>query len=548
MKKIIKIALVLFIVLSLFGCQKKNKQTEDIYIVFTSDVHCGFEENVGWASLKAYVNMLKSKHNDVLFVDCGDYLQGGAIGTLTKGEFVVQLMNDMEYDIVTIGNHDFDYGTDRLKELMGEIKTSIIASNVKYTGGKENIFKDTPEYLIKEANGVKIGFIGILTPTTTISSTPSYFMEDGEYVYDFYSGNNGQDLYDKIQEVVNEVRKQGADYVIALSHLGTADKDGVYRSIPLIANTEGIDVVFDGHSHSVIFGDEYPNKNGESVLLCSVGTKLQNIGTLIIDDASGEMQTVLISQYEDQDQDTINKLEEINKELNTVLSQKVGEVDFDLTITDKEGIRIVRSRESNLGNLFADAFRYASGTQIGLTNGGGCRATIKAGDITYSDLLSAAPFQNQTASVYATGQQILDYLEFTSRNTQKIYKLDGNPVGESGCFSQVSGLKYTIDTSIESAVMLDENQMFCGFSSDARRVKDVYVLEGDEYVPIDKEKTYTVGSVNYLLFEPGDGNNILNNCEPIIFEGITDVEALKNYIEEFGVEQYRTYGDRITIE
>ena len=96
--------------------------------------------------------------------------------------------------------------------------------------------------------------------------------------------------------------------------------------------------------------------------------------------------------------------------------------------------------------------------------------------------------------------------------------------------------------------MLDENQLFCGFSSDARRVKDVYVLEGDEYVPIDKEKTYTVGSTNYLLFEPGDGNNVFNDCEPIIFEGITDVEALKNYIEEFGLEQYRTTEGRINIE
>ena len=548
MKKIARILIVLLIALSLFGCQKKKKQTEDIYIVFTSDVHCGFEGNINWSSLKAYVNKLKSKHNDVLLVDCGDYLQGGPTGTLSKGDFVVKLMNDMGYDIVTVGNHEFDFGMERLSELMGEMQADIVVSNVAYTGNKENIFKDTPEYLIREVNGVKIGFLGILTPTTTVSSTPSNFMEDGKYVYDFYSGNNGQDLYDKVQEVVNEVRKQGADYVIALSHLGSADKDGVYNSISLISHTEGIDAVLDGHSHSVIFEDEYPNKNGEDVVVCSVGTKMENIGTVIIDDTTGEIQTVLISQYDEEDQETLNKLEEINKDLDVILSTKVTETDFDLSITDEEGIRIVRTRECNIGNLFADAFRYATGTQIGVDNGGGIRASIKAGEITYADLLEAAPFQNQTASVYATGQQILDYLEFTTRNTQKIYKLDGNAVGEAGCFAQVSGLKFTVDTSIESAVMLDENQLFCGFSSDARRVKDVYVLEGDEYVPIDKEKTYTVGSTNYLLFEPGDGNNVFNDCEPIIFEGITDVEALKNYIEEFGLEQYRTTEGRINIE
>ena len=547
MKRIIKLCTILFIVLSLCGCQKQQKQTEDIYIVFTSDVHCGFEDNLTWPSLKAYVNSLKKEHNDVLLVDCGDYLQGGTYGTLSKGQYVVDLMNQMGYDIITIGNHEFDYGVDRLAEMMKQLDAEIILSNVKYSGNRENIFKDTPEYAIRELNGVKVGFVGILTPLTPTSSTPSYFEEDGKLVYDFYSGDNGQELYDKVQEVVDEVRKQGAKYVVALSHMGSSAKVDAFTSIAMIANTEGIDVVFDGHSHSIITEDKYPNKKGEDVIMCSAGTKLQDVGTLIID-TEGNMTTMLMSEYADKDQDTINKLQEIDEKLNVLLSEKVAESDFDLAITDEEGIRMARTREVNLGDLFADAFRYATNAQIGFVNGGGVRATIKAGEITYGDLLEASPFQNTLGSAYATGQQILDFLEYNSMAVEKIYKLDGKAVGEKGSFSQVSGLKYTIDTSVESAVMLDENNMFKGFSSDDRRVKDVYVLEGDEYVPIDKDKTYVVGSSSYILFEPGDGNNILNDCETIIREGMIDIEAIVDYVKQFGVEQYRTTGDRITVE
>lgn len=548
MKKLISILVSLLIALSLFGCQKQQKQTEDIYIVFTSDVHCGYETNINWASLKSYVNSLKSEHNDVMLVDCGDYLQGGTIGTLSKGQYVVDLMNKMDYDIITIGNHEFDYSVDRLSELMDQMEAEIVLSNVIYTGSRENIFKDTPEYIIKEINGVKVGFIGLLTPTTPLTSTPSHFKENDEFVYDFYYGDDGHKLFNKTQEVVNEVRKQGAKYVVALSHLGSNEtKSGVYTSINLIANTEGIDVVLDGHSHSVYTEERFPNRNGEDVVLSSVGTKLQEIGTLIID-TEGNISTMLISEYADQDQETLNQLEEVKKKLDVILQEKVGETEFDLANADEEGIRMCRSREVNAGDLMADAFRYETGTQIAFCNGGGVRTTIKAGDITYGDILDLAPFQNTVASIYATGQQILDFMEYSVMKTERIYKLDGNAVGEFGAFPQCSGIKYTIDTSKDAGVELDENGVFKQFTSDERRIKDVYVLEGDEYVPLDKDKTYTVGGISYLFFEPGDGNNIFNNCEPIIEEGITDVEAIKNYIEKFGVEQYRTTGDRIRVE
>ncbi|MBP5280535.1 MAG: bifunctional metallophosphatase/5'-nucleotidase [Erysipelotrichaceae bacterium] len=548
MKRITKLCIILLAVAALFGCQKQQKQTEDIYIVFTSDVHCGFEDNIPLPSLKAYVDSVKSEHKDALLLDCGDYLQGGTIGTLSKGQFVIDLMNEVGYDIVTVGNHEFDYGMDRLSDLLGQLKSEVVLSNVKYTGTKGNIFQNTPEYIIKELNGVKVGFIGLLIPTAPVSSTPSLFMEGDEFVYDFYSGNEGQDLFNRTQEVVDEVRKQGVKYVVALSHLGSTAKAGVYNVISMIANTEGIDIVLDGHSHSVIAGDLYPNKNGEDVLLCSVGTKLEYIGTVIID-TEGKFSSVLISEYNETDENTAAALEKVKGELNVILSEKITEVDFDLPISDEEGVRITRSRETTTGDLVADAFRHAYDAQIGIVNGGSVRKTILAGDVTYGNLLDVVPFQNTMGVINATGQNILDYLEFCCMKTDKIYKLDGNAVGEFGGFAQVSGLKYTIDTSKDAQIQYDENQLFAGFGSEERRVKDVYVLEGDEYVPIDPEKIYTVCSSSYLLFEPGDGNNILNDCEPLVTEGIMDVTALRNYVEEFGIgDEYRTTQGRITVE
>lgn len=531
------------------GCKKQEtKQSEDIYIVYTSDVHCSIDENFTFASLKAYINELKSEHSGVLLVDCGDFLQGGTLGSLSKGEYVVEMMNEMGYDVVTYGNHEFDYGMDQLSKCIKEMNFETVASNVSYTGTKENIFKDVPEYVIKEINGIRIGFIGILTPQSLTSSTPAFFKEDDKFVYDFYSKNEGRDLFDKVQSVVDETRKHGAKYVVALSHLGSEYELNPYNSIALIANTTGIDVVLDGHSHSIIVENKYPNRNGEDVILSSVGTKLEEVGTLIID-TEGNMTTMHMAEYANKDAEMESKVAAAYARINDILSQPIGTSEYPLYVNDEEGIRMVRSRETNCGDFVADAYRYVMGTQIAVANAGGVRADIPAGVITYNDLFSITPFQNHMASAYVSGQQILDDLEISSSSTEALYKFDGNAVGENGGFRQVSGLKYTIDTSVESAVIMDENNFFAGFSSDARRIKDVYVLEGDEYVPLEKDKIYTIAATDYVLFGSGGGNSIYSTSEPIVASGMSDVEALKKYFTEVGVtEQYKTVQDRITVK
>ena len=195
---------------------------------------------------------------------------------------------------------------------------------------------------------------------------------------------------------------------------------------------------------------------------------------------------------------------------------------------------MVRARETTLGDFCADALRYYMGTDVAIVNGGGVRANVEAGELTYGDLLAVMPFQNELASCYASGQQIVDALEYCSRITEGIYKLDGNAVGENGGFLQVSGLKYTVDTSIPTSVILDGDNMFAGFAGEERRVKDVMVLENGEYVPIDPQKTYSVAATSYVLFHKGDGNTAFEGCEAIVEEGPVDVTALIEYARSLG--------------
>lgn len=549
MKKLINIILIITMVFGLCSCKQTKQLEDDIYIFYTSDVHCGIEDNMTMSSLKALVDDTKAEHPYVALVDTGDYIQGGAIGMLSKGEIIIDVMNEMGYDVATFGNHEFDYGLDQLSKLMGMMKFQPTVCNIEYSGSKESIFKDVPKYVIKDFDGVKVAFIGVATPETVKDTNPSYYQEDGVYVYDFGGKEEGKQLAQRVQSTVDEVRKNGADYVVVLSHLGSADENVPCDSITLIGNTRGIDVVIDGHSHSVIVEDKYTNLDGEDVTLSSVGTKMEAIGQLIIG-KDGSITTMHIQTYDKKNESIDSIIAEANNELNTILSQEISYTDHTIWMYDENGIRMARNRETPAGNFIADALRYETGADIGIVNGGGVRSGIPEGTITYQDLLNVCPFNNELVTVYATGQQIVDGLEYGANQTQAIYTLDEKPVGEFGTFMVVSGLKYTIDTSIESACLTDDNDMFIGYSSDARRVKDVYVLQDGEYVPIDLEKTYTVTGFDHTITNCGGGMTVFKDCEIVNTGALVDVEALIEYTKSLDsfTDKYVGVEGRITIE
>ncbi len=525
MKKTLIFLLTVLSLCGLIGCQ--GAQKEDVHVFFTSDVHCGVNENVSFGGLMSLIKERKEQKRNVLLVDCGDNLQGGTLGSMTKGEAIVDLMNEMGYDVATLGNHDFDYGMERLRELLNKAEYTVLNANMSYTGNKKDLFADLPAYVIKSFGATKVAFVGVLTPESPTSSTPAFFKEDGKIVYDFCAGEDGMRLARRVQEAVDKARKEGADYVVVISHLGSIAENYPNDSITLISHTHGIDAVLDGHSHSVVEGIPYPNDEGKDVLLASVGTKLEYVGELIL--SKDGISAVLYSEVNEKDEETEALVNASFQKLDDILSQHLAHSSFDLPITNSDNIRISRSRECTLGNLLCDMLMEKYGTDVAVLNGGAIRKTVSAGEITYNDALNVLPFGNMFAVVKASGQMILDCLEFGAQKTENAVSFEGNPVGEFGGFIQVGGLKYGIDTSIPSPVVLDENAMLSAIEG-KRRVYGVQVLVDGKYEDIDPEKLYTVAGGNYVLLNDGDGNTAFHDAE-VLDEGVLlDLDVFCEYL------------------
>ena len=228
--------------------EKAADKNGDIYILFTSDVHCGVNQGFGYAGLERVKDTLEENGYETILVDDGDSIQGEAIGTLSKGEAIVDLMNEVGYDVAIPGNHEFDYGTERFLELVQKAEYPYISCNFTYLN--ESVLEP---YVIKEAAGKKIAFVGVTTPRTMRGSTPAYFQnESGEYVYGFMQDDQtGAKIYQAIQNAVDAARAEGADYVYLIAHLGNEEECRPWTYADVIANTNGIDVVLDGHSHDM---------------------------------------------------------------------------------------------------------------------------------------------------------------------------------------------------------------------------------------------------------------------------------------------------------
>ena len=502
----------------------------DIVILYTNDVHCGVDDNLGYAGLATVKNALEAQGKHVVLVDNGDAVQGDTIGTLSNGEYIIDIMNEAGYDVATPGNHEFDYGMDQFLALTEKANFPYVSANFVDADG--NTVLDP--YVIKDVAGVKIAFVGISTPKTITTSTPKYFQDDnGNYIYGFMQDETGEKLYTAVQSAVDAARAEGAQIVIAMAHLGIEEDCSPWTSSEVIVNTTGIDAVLDGHSHSMLACEKVKNKDGQEVILTSTETKLAYIGCLTIKD-DGSMTSTLIS--DNGMKDFVGGIQEEFEELvNTVVASTA----VDLVIKDPaSGERIVRVTETNLGDLCADAYRAMSGADVAIVNGGGVRADIPAGDITYGQIIAVHPFGNEMCVVECTGQEILDALELGCSKLP----------AESGGFLHVSGMTYTIDLNVESSVKLDENGMFVSVEGD-RRVTEVTI--GGE--PLDPEKTYTLASHNYKLKNCGDGYSMFADNVFLQDSVMIDNQVLINYIVNVlggtvGEEYADPYGQgRITI-
>ena len=512
MKKLLVLLLCCCLLLPCFG--NAEETGGDIVLLFTNDVHCGVDDAIGYAGLAAYKNHLEAEGFPVVLIDAGDAVQGAVIGTLSSGTYLIDLMNAVGYDLAVPGNHEFDYGMDQFFALTEQAEFPYISCNFTDLRTGEPVFNG---YLMMEVGGAKIAFVGICTPKTITSSTPAYFQdENGEFIYGFQQDEDGTALYTVVQETVDAARAEGADYVIAVGHLGIDETCTPWTSSEVIAATSGIDAFIDGHSHSVV-GEKMLNKDGETVVLAQTGTKLESIGQMTIC-ADGTIESCLVSNYTGKDAEVEALVEEIRAENEELLQQVVAKTDVDLTTVDPDsGERLIRNEETNLGDLCADAYQAVSGADVAFVNGGGIRADIPAGDITYEQVIAVHPYGNMLTVVEATGQQILDCLEFG---------VSAWPA-EFGGFQQVAGLTFEIHTYIESSVTTDENGMFTGVDGDYR-VQNVMV-NGEA---LDLEKTYTVASHNYMLKQGGDGFTMFQGDNILQDEVMIDNQVLITYIRD----------------
>lgn len=504
-----------------------DAREKDIVIVFTNDVHCGVDGDIGYSGLAAYRNEMEREGNHVLLIDDGDEIQGGVMGTLTTGEAIVQMMNDVGYDIAIPGNHEFDYGMDRYLELTKQMDFPVICCNFIDLRTGKPVFDP---YIIKEIGGKRIAFVGVTTPTTVTSSTPAYFQdESGKFIYDFCQDEDGSKLCETVQNAVNAARSEGVDHTILISHLGINEDDSPYMSTEVIAHTNGIDAVLDGHSHSVVEMDIVKNMDGDDVILSQTGYKLANIGKLTID-PDGNMKTELINDYTGKDNDVTGEIQEAEASFEEKLSRVTGKTAFDMMATQDDGETWrVRNSETNMGDFVADAYQYATGADAAIVNGGGVRANIKAGDITYEDLININPFSNSLCIRNVTGQELADALEYSVRDVPNDF----------GGFLQVSGITFDVDLSVRSQVKTDKDDMFAGFDGKERRVSNIRINGKD----VEPDREYKIASIEYILFNQGNGYTMFNGDRVDVGRYIEDIDALIEYMEYLGGEVPGEYSD-----
>ncbi len=528
MKKILCLILSLSLLL---GCAAVAEETasglqKDLVILFTSDVHCGVDQGWGYAGLYAMKEGL-SRKNHVLLVDDGDALQGEPVGTKTRGESIVNIMNTLRYDVAIPGNHDFDYGVDRFFELTWRANFPYISCNFNRNG--ELLFRP---WLMKEVDGVKIAFVGVTTPMTPRSSTPKYFMnEAGEYIYRFMENEPAEKLYEAVQKSVDEARAEGAAYVILLAHLGNETECIPWTYADVLSHTSGIDAMLDGHSHDT---DQVvmKNKDGKDVVRSACGTKLAHIGALTIT-PSGEISSKLYSWNQEIDAPTLLNLQnpaaDAVRAETEVLYEKLAEVVATSTVDlvlydpvektqDGKSVRIIRKKETNLGDFIADAYLDQAGdADIAFINGGGIRAEIGKGDVTLNDILRVHPYGNYLTVIRVTGQQVLDALEWS------VHAMPG----EFGGFNHVAGLTYEVDYSLPNPCKEDQNAMFDHVDEAMeRRIRNVRV----QGRPLDPNATYKLASHDYQLLNNGDGYTMYKGCEVLQESVKLDNQMLIDFI------------------
>lgn len=513
MKKIIKLS-ILLAALSLTACtglqskKAEHKQASELVIIHANDTHGrimeGANDGMGYGRIDTIVESLEATYKNVLYLDAGDTLHGTVMASLDRGDSMVKVLNEAGVDAIVPGNHDYNYGIDRLIELSKTMKFPILAANVVRDGALYDklVFED---YIIKDIEGYKVGIFGLSTPETAFKTSPKNV-----------EGIKFLDPVETAEKVVKKLKKEKVDYIIALVHLGLDEASSAKdRSDNLAKLVPEIDLVIDGHSHTVLPNGLEVNQN----YVVQTGEYDKNLGKVIVtfnpDGTEKEVISLIdkktaMASYSD-DPDMVKLVGTIKAEQSKVSEAVIGKTDVKLLGERK----IVRAGESNLGNFLTDAMLWKTGAEIALTNGGGIRASIDIGEITRGEVITVLPFGNYVIVQELTGADIKAALE---------NGIAGYPSQDYGAFAHVAGLKYTFD----------------GTKAIGERVVTVTLNNGEV---LNLTKTYKVatndfiaaGGDKYVMFK---GKKVVAN-----FEGLDEI--LTDYIKS-GAKAKETTEGRIT--
>ena len=502
-------------------------------ILYTNDIHTYIDNSLNYATIAALKDELSYSYgsDNVLLLDAGDHAQGTAYGSMDKGQTIIDLMNAAGYDAATLGNHEFDYGMDGCMNVIKWAKFPYLSCNFYHEANGVKGESVLDSYKLFEANGKKIAIIGITTPESFTKSTPAYFQDEhGNYIYGIAGGTNGSALYADVQTAINAATADGADYIIALGHLGIDTSSQPCTSEDVIANTTGLNAFIDGHSHNKVEHKEVLDKAGKTVVLTQTGSYFGAIGKMTIAD-DGTISTELITDYKLEDADVKAIQDKWISNVDTQLGAVIGHADVTFNNYDAAGNRLVRKQETNTGDFAADALYYLFDNMdldvdVAIMNGGGVRNKAVTDDLTYKTCKEIHTFGNVACLQTITGQQLLDALEWGARDVGS---------AECGGFLQVSGLTYEIHTYINSTVQKDDKGVWTGGPTGEYRVKNVQILnkETGRYEPLDLTAKYNLAGYNYTLRDLGDGFAMFDGAVNVLDYVMEDYMVLANYVQSF---------------
>lgn len=488
---------------------------KSIVILYENDVHCAIDGYTRMAGLRDAI--VKADTAYVGVVSVGDFLNGGVSGVLNQGQYIVDIMRSVGYDAVTLGNHEFDFGMPRVQQLMPLIQAPVVCANLYQAGADRPMY---PTFIMKQYGQKRIGFVGVCTAESMRTESYAFYDKQGNMLYDLCP----QTMTALVQQSVDSAYAAGADYVVLLSHLGELTVANGVNSHDMVSQTHGIDMVLDGHTHTVVPHAEQANQEGRPIGITQTGTQFANIGKLVIT-PDGRFLTELIPMKDVEGMESARvtaTTDSVKTLMEGLTSAVVGQCDFELTVNDASGNRVASKAETNLGDLVSDAFRARMQADIGLENGGGLRSSIPAGDITFGDVIGAVPFFNVMCKIEVTGEMLLNML---SQCTARF------PAKES-IFPHVSGMKYTIH-------------------SVSHTISDVLVLnrQTNDYEPLDMQAKYTVACTDY--YRSGGFYRTLVNADLLEQTSETQYETLAWFIREqlhkrVG-DEYRYSQGRVTV-